>query len=374
MTVASERLTGRQRIELAFAHERADRIAVFDVANNPALFKLMLGKENPWSDGLPTAMLAKTTRTRCRHGTGPPVHRPHPHPFLRGTLPMDLPMLWRPLPGQRLFMAVGMAVVERPLDEAFLETVENARSDADIEPVRSALLEAHRSTQSGGPIALFAGLRSAFSFLFISGGLAGLSMAMYDEPALVHRLVQAASSYWTELGVRLIEAGADALYVANDMGMNGSTIISPDQLREFFLPEFAKQCRTWKQAGGRVVLHSCGNVMAILEDLAAMGDEGIDALNNLQAHAGMDIRTVKETYGQQWTLIGNVDATTTMCSDDPADIDRALDELVSIVGYDGGAILATDHSFHKGIPVANVLHFIEQAKKIGTSPVSGGSR
>jgi hypothetical protein len=47
-TAASERLTGRQRFELAFAHERADRIAVFDVANNPALFKLMLGKENPW--------------------------------------------------------------------------------------------------------------------------------------------------------------------------------------------------------------------------------------------------------------------------------------------------------------------------------------
>lgn len=375
MTAASERLTGRQRIELAFAHERADRIAVFDVANNPALFKLMLGKENPWSDGLPTAMLAK------RLGLDAAMVPVRPYTAL---IPIrsswDAPDGFTDRFGVHYQVndsswPLGMAVGERPLDEAFLETVENARvDDADIEPVRSALMEAHRTTQSGSPIALFAGVRSAFSFLFISGGLAGLSMAMYDEPALVHRLVQAASSYWTELGVRLIEAGADALYVANDMGMNGSTIISPDQLREFFLPEFARQCRTWKQAGGRVILHSCGNIMAILDDLAAMGNEGIDALNNLQVHAGMDIRTVKETYGHRWTLIGNVDATTTMCSDDPADIDRALDELVSIVGYDGGAILATDHSFHKGIPVSNVFHFIEQAKKIGTSPVSGGSR
>jgi hypothetical protein len=61
---------------------------------------------------------------------------------------------------------------------------------------------------------------------------------------------------------------------------------------------------------------------------------------------------VRKPTGPTKDLDRHVDATTTMCSDDPADIDRALDELVSIVGYDGGAILANDHSFHKGIPVA----------------------
>lgn len=367
-----DRPTGRERISLAFSHQCADRLPVFDVVNNPALFRQVLGSENPWSEGIPTVRLSKILGLdaamvpvgsytglipRSEQWSGPSGFTDR-----FGVIHTISDASW----------PLGVAVGEVPLDESFLQRIEHASiTESDIQPVLDGVREAH--SEDSDEIALFAGLRSAFSFLSISGGLVGLSLAIYEQPELLHALVEAATSYWTEVGLRLIEAGADSLYVANDMGMNASTLISPDHLREFFLPAFARQCAVWKHAGGKVILHSCGNIMAILPDLAAMGAEGIDGLNNLQTHAGMDIARVKADYGDMWTLIGNVDATTVMCSDRTEDIDDALRELISLVGADGGVILATDHSFHKGIPIRNVFHFIACAKRMGSGRSQGGS-
>ncbi|MHC1693643.1 MAG: uroporphyrinogen decarboxylase family protein [Sphaerochaetaceae bacterium] len=364
MIAHTDQLTGRERIALAFSHRQTDRLPVFDVVNNPDIFTAFLGSDNPSSEGLPTTRLSKllgldAVMVPVRSYTALIPRKEHwssSHAFTdRFGVEYTVSDSSWPL---------GIATGEVALDERLLDTIRRAQvQPQDMEPIADGLKEAHDGT--GGEIALFAGIRSAFSFLSIAGGLVGLSMALYEQSALLHELIEASTDYWTQVGLRAIEAGADALYVANDMGMNGSTLISPTHLREFFLPAFARQCRTWKQAGGRVILHSCGNIMAILPDLAAMGTDGFDGLNNLQSHAGMDIAYVKEHYGHLWTLIGNIDATTVMCTPNKTDIDDALATLIGVVGSDGGAILATDHSFHKGIPIENVLYFIQQAKAMG---------
>ena len=358
-------VTSRQRILLAFAHEQIDRIPVFDVANNPDLFSQYLGRQNPFSAGAPTVQLARKLGLDAamvpvssytgliptkEHWTGPDSFKDR---FGVGYAVSD--SSW----------PLGIAVKEPTLDEEFLHVIREAISQPiDIQSVQDGIAAAH--TGDSEELALFAGIRSAFSFLTISGGLVAVSLLIYEDPDLLHALVEAATDYWTQVGLRLIEAGADALYVANDMGMNGSTLISPTHLREFFLPAFARQCAAWRAAGGKVILHSCGNIMAILPDLSQMA---IDGLNNLQSHAGMDIELVKRCYGTKWTIIGNVDATTVMTSTRKEDIEEAIDSVIRTAGGGGGLILATDHSFHKGIPVENVIHFIQKAKELGTYPL-----
>lgn len=160
----------------------------------------------------------------------------------------------------------------------------------------------------------------------------------------------------------MIEEGCTALYVANDLGMNSQTLISPAHLREFFFPSLRKQILAWKQAGGRVLYHSCGNINAVLEDLA---DMGIDAINNIQVKAGMDLASVKQRIGDRVTIVGNVDATGIMCQDDQALITDAIRKVIDIAGQDGALIIATDHSFHDGMPAENIHHFLRKAVELG---------
>lgn len=51
--------TGKQRIECAFAHKRADRLPVFDVVNKPDMYIDILGADNYESKGRPAVRLAK---------------------------------------------------------------------------------------------------------------------------------------------------------------------------------------------------------------------------------------------------------------------------------------------------------------------------
>ena len=349
--------TGKERVLCAFEHRRADRLPVFDIVNKPDMYPALLGADNYESDGKLTARLALKL--------GMDAVTIHTAPYTCLIPPRDRfdgPDTFTDRFGVRCKVTdtswpLGMAVNPRELDEELVERIRSVKvTDADVEQVRRGIAEVDDG------IAVFAGVRGTFGFLFILLGLENLSMAIYEDPELLREAIDAATDYWTEVGLRAIEAGCTALYVANDMGMNGRTLIAPDQLREFFFPAMRRQFKAWKDAGGRILLHSCGNVDAVLEDLA---DSGIDAINNIQVRAGMNLADVKRRIGDRVAIVGNVDATGIMCQPDQARIAEAIREVIETAGQDGGLIIATDHSFHEGVPMENVKFFIDKAIELG---------
>lgn len=348
---------GKERVLRAFARQKADRLPVFDVVNKPDMYEHLLGKSNFTSGGRLCVQLAKKL--------GMDAVTVHSAPYTCLIPPkekLDSPNSFTDRFGLHFKVEdtswpLGMIAGHVEADEDFLQALKDAEvTDEDVQQVKEAVEEA------GDEIAVFGSVRGTFGFLFIALGLENLTYAMYDDPDLLLEIIEAADAFWTKLGLKLIEAGCTALYVANDMGMNGSTLISPAQLREFFFPSLRKQIETWKAAGGKVLFHSCGNVDAVLEDLA---DMGIDALNNIQVFSGMNLKSVKERIGDKVTIVGNVDATGIMCGSDQSKIDEAIREVVATAGMDGGLIIATDHSFHEGMPEENVLYFLEKAREIG---------
>jgi len=350
-------MDGRERTICALERRKADRLPVFDIVNKPQMYELMLGQGNYDSLGVPAVQLAKKL--------GMDAVTVHSAPYSCLIPPkdkFDSPDTFTDRFGITCKVTdtswpLGMAVNTQEVSEALLQKIQSVRvTDEDVAQVKAAVQEA------AGEIAVFGSIRGTFGFLFILLGLENLSVAIYDEPELLRQIIDAADDYWTQLGLKLIEAGCDALYVANDMGMNGRTLIAPDQLREFFLPGLKKQVQTFHSAGGRVILHSCGNINSILEDLA---DTGIDAINNIQVRAGMDLADVKRRIGDRVCIVGNVDATGVMCQDDLQKIRQAIASVVETAGGDGGLIIATDHSFHAGIPAENIIYFIETAKALG---------
>lgn len=350
-------MTGKERIICAFEHKKADRLPVFDIINKPDMYMDYLKKDNYESNGRIAVQLAKRV--------GMDAVAVHSKPYTCLIPPKE------EFDGEDTFTdrfgiknkvtdtswPLANAMNHREVSEELLEIIRNAEvTDEDVRQVKEAVEEA------GDELAVFGTVRGTFGFLFIILGLENMAEGLYDEPELLKEIIEAADEFWTRLGLKLIEAGCTALYVANDLGMNESTIISPDHLREFFFPSMRKQIQTWKEAGGRVLFHSCGNVDAVLEDLA---DMGIDALTNLQVRSGMNLASAKARIGDRVTIVGNVDATDVMCQNDKSVIADAIQEVIDTAGQDGALILATDHSFHEGIPTENVIYFIEKAKELG---------
>ena len=95
----------------------------------------------------------------------------------------------------------------------------------------------------------------------------------------------------------------DIILFGDDLGMQNGPQISPAMYRELFKPRHAAMWRRAKElADVKVMLHCCGGVRPLLDDLI---DAGLDAINPVQIScAGMDAAGLKRDFGDRHDLLG----------------------------------------------------------------------
>lgn len=217
-----------------------------------------------------------------------------------------------------------------------------------------------------GRIAVLGGVTGPFTTLFFLMGMEEACLCSLEDPELFHAIMRMATDYNKAVGLHLLEAGADAVIISEDMGYNSGTFLSPAGMREFILPYVSEMAREFKAHGGRVMMHCDGNMNMILDDLA---HTGIDAWQPLERKGKNDLGYVKKTYGDILTPVGNVDSSITLPFGTKQDvIDQTL-ECIRVAGPGGGYILGSDHSLHDGIPVENIITMFETAKRYGEYPL-----
>ena len=128
------------------------------------------------------------------------------------------------------------------------------------------------------------------------------------------------------------------------------------------------------RAGGAPALHCCGRFIDYLPDLA---QTKIASIHPLQRTAGMDLRWVKEHYGQRFCIIGNIDSSRTLPFGTPDDVAAEVREAIDVAAPGGGYVLASDHSLHDGIPLANIRTMFRVGREYGgrcyASPSAGAN-
>jgi len=90
----------------------------------------------------------------------------------------------------------------------------------------------------------------------------------------------------------------------DDVAYKTGLMVSPEILREHFFPRFAQVIAPLKEAGIKVIWHSDGNIMDVLDDAVEIGIDGIDPI---ERQAGMDIGVIRRKY-PRLILVGNVDS------------------------------------------------------------------
>ena len=357
-------MNSRQRFLAALRGEPVDRTPIFDWVNHPGLYQRELGQRPDLFDG---RLAAQVYRALGLDACWAPAGGFSALPLTRwqwrdeATFVDEWGAVYRREAGAWPLASPIEYPIQQPSDwQALQARLPDPDQPWRLEFALDALAEARR--EGAEEIAVVAGIRGPFAATWMLAGLSGMSMMLYDQPALLQDLLAASQRFWTGVGLRLAEAGVDALVIHDDMGANTGTFFSPQHRRSAGLPHLRHQTEALAARGVPLILHSCGNINAILPDLAALPIAG---LNNLQRGAGMDLAAVKAAYGQRLCLIGNVDATGLLPTATPAQVEQAVRECLAIGSPGGRYILATDHSFHEGIPVENVYAFIAAGRRYG---------
>jgi len=209
----------------------------------------------------------------------------------------------------------------------------------------------------------------AFGRDILVGGMAGggvwaieavsdweqFAIDLVENPAKVHAAAAAKCAAALRTIDRLIEAGADFVYMPNDVAFNAGPFISPRQFAEFVAPYWARQVRRVKERGAIAFIHTDGQIMPILDQLIALG---ADCLQSIDPMAGVDIAEVKRRTQGKLALMGNVQCS--LLQDGPKEAIRASAEYcLRHASPGGGYIFSTSNTVFPGMPLANYEYMLE---------------
>lgn len=159
----------------------------------------------------------------------------------------------------------------------------------------------------------------------------------------------------------------DGFVIWGDVAYKKATFMSPAFWRAHFKPWVARITDQAHALGLPVIYHGCGNVRAMLPDFAEMG---IEALNPLEAKAGLDVVELRRQYGHRLGFCGNSDVTVWE-SGVPAALRReVLRKLNAAKG--GGYIFQSDHSVTSAVSGRTYDHIVKLVREHGAYPLQLG--
>jgi len=199
-------------------------------------------------------------------------------------------------------------------------------------------------------------------------GLDLFSIAIYDARDAVEQLVLAMSRRFAEFAKVAAEKRLCPLYfIGDDIAYKGRLMFAPQFLRETFIPALRRCCEPPRNAGIKVIFHSDGYLMDILDDMIKAG---ISGLNPIEPAAGMDIGLLKKRYGKNLILVGNVDCSQVLPLGSVEDVVRATKECIRQASMGGGHFIGSSSEVTPSTPVENIIAFFRTAREFGTYPIS----
>jgi hypothetical protein len=200
-------------------------------------------------------------------------------------------------------------------------------------------------------------IRLGIGATLLSMGIEGFSYAMADDPDLI-RAVHDAYASWTEEVLDVIhDCGFDIVWAFDDIAFNNGPIFSPAFYEEEILP---REKRIINKINVPVITHSDGNMTPLLDIWLKLGQDGI---HPIQPDV-MDIEYVKEKYGRQVVLVGNI-FMDDLVHKNPEDIKTQVKDRIERIGKDGRYIISSSNSLTDNMKPENVKAMIEAIEEYG---------
>ncbi len=175
-------------------------------------------------------------------------------------------------------------------------------------------------------------------------GIENLIYATVDDPEWVHTflsvLFERKKTY-----VRSLQ-GAKYDLIEHGGGDASSTVISPKIFETFVAPYDAPLIAAAHEAGQKIVYHTCGGMMPLLEQLADMGPDALETFTPPGMGGDAALAEAKRRVGARVCMIGGFDQFHYFQGCTPEETRAAVRRCFADAGGGGGYILSpSDHFF-----------------------------
>ncbi|GAB4299787.1 MAG: uroporphyrinogen decarboxylase [Thiohalomonadaceae bacterium] len=231
--------------------------------------------------------------------------------------------------------------------------------EGELKYVMDAVRTIRRELNGRVPLIGFSGSPWTLATYMVEGGsskeFAKVKGMLYDQPALMHKLLDVTAQAVTQYLNAQVAAGAQALMIFDTWG----GALTPRDYQEFSLRYMAQIVAGLKrEAGGRkvpVVLFTKGGG----QWLEAMAEAGADALG---LDWTMDIGAARARVGGKVALQGNMDPCVLYAS--PERIRAEVAAILAAYGKGSGHVFNLGHGIHQHVNPEHAAAFVEAVHQL----------
>ena len=189
-------------------------------------------------------------------------------------------------------------------------------------------------------------------------GYVGLCTFLAMDRDLVRELFEKVGKLYVAMyeGMASREA-VGAVVISDDLGYKSQTLVAPDDIREFVLPWHERLAQAIHRHGKPCIMHSCGQVGAVMEDL--IDYVGIDAKHSFEDQI-LPVTEAKALYGDRIAILGGFDVDR-LCRSTPEEIRDYTRMLIECCGEGGGYAFGSGNSIADFVPIPNYLTMLHEA-------------
>ncbi len=185
-------------------------------------------------------------------------------------------------------------------------------------------------------------------------GMEHLMMDFIEHPDFVRELLNTIADYNIAQIHKALEYDIDAVYFGDDWGQQHGLQMGPGLWREFIKPALKRMYSVVRDAGKFVMIHSCGDVDELFDDLVEIG---LNCFNPFQPEV-MDVFGLLDQYRGRLAFHGGLSTQKTLPYGTVEDVKAETQQLLA-AGQKGGYIFAPAHAVEGDVPLKNILTFIE---------------
>jgi uroporphyrinogen decarboxylase len=191
-------------------------------------------------------------------------------------------------------------------------------------------------------------------------GFETLAYATADDPELVDDILEQLTriAEYT-VGLAAAHPATGAVFYGEDMGFNTGTLLSPAFMKEHVIPRHKRIADACHQHGKPFLLHSCGNVIALMDDLIDV--VGIDAKHSFEDK----ILPVEEWYarwGDRISIIGGVDMDI-LSRGSEEEVRARTRQILKACAPGGGYCIGSGNSVANYVKLENYYAMIDETQR-----------
>ena len=184
---------------------------------------------------------------------------------------------------------------------------------------------------------------------------------LYDNISFIKEVLDFFTEIYYEIAKFICSYDIPVFFYTDNIAYNNGPFFEPRLFKKLYLPLFKKILKPAREKCLPIIFDSDGDIEWLIADLIKLGVNAIHPIDP----GGMDIYRIKEKFGKDITIMGNVGQDYPLSRGTVEDVIEDVRCRIKVLGEGGRYVIKSSHDIGDNVKVENFMAMIDTLHKYG---------